>query len=132
MNIQELEKKIANCDDMCKNNDIEYKNMIKHIYENDDSEISIEYFLDTLSDNERSYYICNKKYIEFISNYSQAYLDLCEWYVGPYLPYEVFMKYNLKNNSETYLDTKEDIILLYKYFMIASLFEKTMNISLDK
>ena len=48
---------------MCKNNDIDYKNMIKHIYENDDSEISIEYFLDTLSDNERSYYICNKKYI---------------------------------------------------------------------
>ena len=31
MNIQELEKKIANCDDMCKNNDIDYKNMIKHI-----------------------------------------------------------------------------------------------------
>ena len=53
-----------------------------------------------------------KKYKELILKFSQAYLDLCEWYVGPQL------------KRETFLDSKDNINSLY-FLFIMSMFLKS-------
>ena len=132
MDLNYLEEKLNKCSNDCKINNQEYKSLVKNLYEKDKTNCLLDTFLDTLSTEERSYYICNMKYKSFISNYSKAYLELCDWYVGDELPYNLYIKHCKSNLFEgTYLDTKEDIILLYQYFFVALLFEKFTGIKLE-
>ena len=63
---------------------------------------------------EEQYQRMNEEYKQLISQFSFAYLELCEWYVGPELPRPI---------HQTFLDSKEDINSLYFLFMM-SLFLK--------
>ena len=66
------------------------------------------------NDREEQYQKMNKEYKQLISQFSFAYLELCEWYVGHELPRPI---------HQTFLDSKEDINSLYFLFMM-SLFLK--------
>ena len=63
---------------------------------------------------EEQYQRMNEEYKQLVSQFSFAYLELSEWYVGPELPRPI---------HQTFLDSKEDINSLYFLFMM-SLFLK--------
>ena len=111
MNIEELEDKLNTINDSLKN-DKTYETILKNLKE--EPEVKNEYY-NTFDLKERDYQIKNDEYKKLISGFSQAYLDFCEWYVGPELPRE---------HDKTYLDSKEDINTLYFMFMM-SLFLKS-------
>ena len=63
--------------------------------------------------SERDYQKRNDEYKLLVSQFSQAYLDFCEWYVGPELP------------RETFLDDKDSIYSLYFMFMMSMFLKST-------
>lgn len=65
-----------------------------------------EYY-STLSSYEREYQSLNDQYKEIISQFSQPYLDMSDFYVGPNLPRPHF------------LSSKKDISQLYLCFLFA-------------
>ena len=87
--------------------------------------------LDKLSKEEKEYYRVNKAYQKYISQYSQAYIEMSEHYYGPELPYDVYCreftnKCNKCNNfttKGTYLDSPQEIKELYALFMFFGIFE---------
>lgn len=56
----------------------------------------------TLSSYERDYQILNDQYKEIISQFSQAYLEMSDFYVGPELPRPHFLS-SSKDLSQLYL-----------------------------
>ena len=119
MNINKLSEKLDEIKDKLDNQKIDHNNFIKNIYErnlNDpilENYIKEEYY-STLDPKEREYQKKNDEYKKLVSGFSQAYLDFCEWYVGPELPRE---------HESTFLDDKESINSLY-FLFIMSLFFK--------
>ena len=118
MNINSLEEKLKNLQNkLLKENDnlkILSKKMNDHNNTDDpilEDKIKQNYY-SFLSLSEINYEKRNDEYKKLISNYSQAYLDICDFYVGPELP------------RETYLDNKNDINILY-FMFIMSLFLKS-------
>ncbi len=85
----------------------------------DDINMKICYY-SQLSPHERYYQIENDKYKKLISQFSQAYLDICDFYVGDELP------------RETYLDSKKDICELYLLFIFFAFAEPYINAYHDK
>ena len=108
MDINKLSEKIDTIDDSLKN-DKSYKTLLKYLKDYD-PRIKNEYY-NSLDPLERDYQKRNDEYKELVSQFSQAYLDLCEWYVGPEL------------KRETFLDNKDSINSLYFLFLM-SLFLK--------
>ncbi len=108
MNLEELSEKLDTIDDSLKN-DKSYKTLLKNL-KDFDPRVKNEYY-DSLDPFERDYQKRNDEYKLLVSQFSQAYLDLCEWYVGPELP------------RETFLDDKDSINSLY-FLFIMSLFLK--------
>ena len=119
MNLEDLEKSLNNSDKKLKNIKTDYNILVKKLSLEDPR--AKEYYYDTLDPLEREYRIYNDRYKELISHYSLAYLELSEWYVGEYLPYNIFLK-EIKG-IHTYLDSKEDVKELYKLFTFLFLFE---------
>tara|TARA_B100001287_G_scaffold265872_2_gene259244 strand:- start:2777 stop:3163 length:387 start_codon:yes stop_codon:yes gene_type:complete len=109
--IQTIENKLKNdnldiiCDNIINNDTIEDYNKID----------SINHKFSKLSQYEKLYQQKNNEYKKLISNYSQAYLDICDFYVGPELP------------RETYLDSKKDIKELFTLFILGAIFEPYIN-----
>tara|TARA_X000000950_G_scaffold287778_1_gene401582 strand:- start:5060 stop:5380 length:321 start_codon:yes stop_codon:yes gene_type:complete len=102
MDIDELEKKL---------NKISYESKKlddKYSYIND-SEDSNGYNND--SDYDRN----NKIYKDWISKYSKPYIEMSEFYVGEELP------------REHYLQSKKDVIELYKLFLYYGMMEHYLN-----
>ena len=81
-------------------------------------------------DDDIDYKNKNNQYKELISNYSKAYLELSDFYYGPELPYDIYCKEFKKKNIRifdlkgTYLESKKDIIELYKLFIFYGFFEQ--------
>ena len=119
MNLDKLEKSLNNCNDTLKDINYDYNELVKRLSKKDPR--AKEYYYDTLEPLEREYMINNDRYKELISHYSVAYLELSEWYVGEYLPCNIFLK-EIKG-IHTYLDSKEDVKELYKLFTFLFLFE---------
>ena len=120
MNIEELDKKLKSIQDSLKAENIknlEFAEKLKQqefdnpIQEN----IAKEYYYSQLNEREKIYQKKNDEYKKLISGFSQAYLDFCEWYVGPELPRE---------HESTFLDNKDGINSLY-FLFIMSLFLKS-------
>jgi hypothetical protein len=65
--------------------------------------------------NELLYQENNDEYKELISQFSKAYLELCEFYVGPELP------------GETYLDSKKNMMELILLFIFFAMWEPYIN-----
>ena len=119
MNLDNLEKSLNNIQNELKKVDKDYKELTKTLSEYDP--IAKEYYYDTLDPLEREYRIYNDRYQDLISKYSLAYLEMSEWYVGEFLPYNIFLK-EIKG-IHTYLDSKEDVRELYKLFAFMFLLE---------
>lgn len=104
MDINKLSEKLDTIDDSLKN-DKSYETLLKYLKDYD-PRVKNEYY-NSLDSFERDYQKRNDEYKELISQFSQAYLDLCEWYVGPEL------------QRETFLDDKDSINSLYFLFLMS-------------
>jgi len=119
MNIEELSDKLTKIHSDLKDESLKYNETIKNLsncnFDNpiDEKNIKNEYY-STLDPSEREYQKKNDEYIKLISQFSYAYLEMSDFYVGPELPRE---------QGKTYLDSKEEINTLYFLFMM-SLFLK--------
>ena len=126
MNIEELEKKLNNIDTKLKidNHDEIIKNIKKNEnFDNLDIDEKIEIddkYYKNLSYHEKIYQKNNEEYKELISQFSNTYLEICDFYVGPELP------------RKTFLDSKKDIEELFSLFILGSLFEPYINAYHDK
>ena len=108
MDINKLSEKLNTIDDSLKN-DKSYETLLKKLKDYD-PRVENEYY-NSLDAFERDYQKRNDEYKRLVEGFSQAYLDFCEWYVGPELP------------RETFLDDKDSINSLY-FLFIMSLFLK--------
>jgi|TARA_Y100000389_G_scaffold94944_1_gene91618 hypothetical protein len=120
MNIEELDKKLKNIQNSLNietQKSLEFAERLNDIdFEDNVQESSAkEYYYSQLDEREKIYVKKNDEYKKLISGFSQAYLDFCEWYVGPELP---------RDHESTLLDSKEDINSLYFLFAM-SLFLKS-------
>ena len=81
-------------------------------------------------DHDNHYNLMNEKYKQLISGYSKAYLEMSDFYYGEELPYDIYCKEFKKKNLRlfdlkgTYLESKNDIIELYKLFIFYGFFEQ--------
>ena len=109
MDLDKLSEKLDSIDDSLKN-DKSYEillNKLKYF----DPRLQNEYY-NSLDAFESDYQKRNDEYKRLVSQFSQAYLDFCEWYVGPELP------------RETFLDDKDSINSLYFLFIMSLFFKK--------
>ena len=109
MDINKLSEKLDTIDDSLKK-DKSYETLLKGL-KDFDPRVKNEYY-NSLDPFERDYQKRNDEYKNLVSQFSQAYLDFCEWYVGPELP------------RETFLDDKDGINSLY-FLFIMGLFLKS-------
>ena len=109
MDINKLSQKLDTIDDSLKN-DKSYETLLKGL-KDFDPRVKNEYY-NSLDSFERDYQKRNDEYKLLVSQFSQAYLDFCEWYVGPELP------------RKTFLDDKDSINSLY-VLCIRSMFLKS-------
>ena len=109
MDLEGLSKKLEKIDDSLKN-DKSYETLLKYL-KDFDPRVKNEYY-DSLDPFERDYQKRNDEYKNLVSQFSQAYLDFCEWYVGPELP------------RETFLDNKDSINSLYFLFIMGLFLSK--------
>jgi hypothetical protein len=109
MDINKLSEKLDSIDDSLKN-DKSYETLLKNL-KDFDPRVKKEYY-DSLDSFERDYQKRNDEYKELVSKFSQAYLDFCEWYVGPELP------------RESFLDDKDSINSLYFMFIMGLFLSK--------
>lgn len=123
MNLEKLERSLNNCNNKLNDINCDYNELVKRLSKKDPR--AKEYYYDTLDPLEREYKIYNNRYKDLISHYSLAYLEMSEWYVGEYLPYNIFLK-EIKG-IHTYLDSKEDVKELYKLFTFMFLFEFSLG-----
>ena len=104
MDINKLSQKLNSIDESLKN-DKSYENLLNNLKDYDPS-VKQEYY-NTLDSFERDYQKRNDEYKKLVDGFSQAYLDFCEWYVGPEL------------RRETFLDDKDSINSLYFLFVMS-------------
>ena len=101
----------------------------------DESKESYETLYETMTDEEKEYHQMNEKYKQYISRFSDAYIQMSEFYVGPELPYDVYCReFNVKKivkEGDTYLDTPQDMKDLYSLFIFFMFFDMyTRNVHL--
>ena len=124
-----LEKSLNHSSDELKKEEKSFKELVIEIAEKDESEETCDILFEVLSEEEKEYYRVNKAYQKYISQYSQAYIEMSEHYYGPELPYDVYCrefnnnKCNNFNMKGTYLDSPQEIKELYALFMFFGIFE---------
>lgn len=121
MNIKELENKLNNIDENLKNhsqdkiiNNIKKNENFNNLNIDQKNQINNEYYK-KLSYHEKLYQQKNEEYKKLISQFSNAYLEICDFYIGPELP------------RKTFLDSKKDIEELFSLFILGALFEPYIN-----
>jgi len=115
MNIDELSEKLSKIQESLKEETSSYNSFVKNLYDNNPDNIDLkqEYY-HTLDEKEKLYQQKNNEYKELISGFSESYLEMSSFYVGKDLP---------RYENQTFLDTKDDINLLY-FMFVMSLFLK--------
>jgi hypothetical protein len=126
MKINELLKKLNHIDKLSENSEKQFNNTVNSFI-NKDTEFN-ESIYNSLNENKKDYYIKCKQYKSFISQYSKAYREMADWYYGEELTYKdyciLFNKTNENNPlHNTYLNSKKDIIELYKLFLFYGMIE---------
>ena len=124
-NFDDLEKKLNKVSETSKKLDVEMKETINKIADNDYTKQSYEY----LSEEEREYRKYNDAYKKYISQYSKSYIEMSEFYYGPELPYNIYCKEFKKTNlrNPTYLDSPKDVKELYALFIFYSMFDSSIR-----
>lgn len=120
MDIDALNNKLKNIQDSLQEESqksLEFAKKLNDLYFDDQIQegVAKEYYYSQLDEREKIYQKKNDEYKKLISGFSKAYLELCEWYVGPELP---------RDHESTFLDSKDDINSLY-FLFVMSLFLKT-------
>tara|TARA_B100000401_G_scaffold418720_1_gene342800 strand:+ start:800 stop:1210 length:411 start_codon:yes stop_codon:yes gene_type:complete len=106
---------------------------IKSISKIDDTKLSYDILYQVLSEDEKEYHRVNEAYKKYISQYSTAYIEMSEWYYGPELPYDIYLreiKKGVIRDGDTYLDTPSDVREMYKlfiFFMMYDFFTRNAN-----
>lgn len=119
-----LEKSLGESSKILDQEEEKLKTLVKNIDEVDDTQQTKETLFEILSDEEKNYHQINIAYKKYISQYSQSYIELSEYYYGPELPYNVYLKeFKKKKGNGTYLDSPEEIEELYKLFMFYGMIE---------
>jgi hypothetical protein len=119
-----LEKSLGESSKILDQEEEKLKTLVKNIDEVDDTQQTKETLFEILSDEEKNYHQINIAYKKYISQYSQSYIELSEYYYGPELPYNVYLKeFKKKKGDGTYLDSPEEIEELYKLFMFYGMIE---------
>ena len=116
MDLNKLEDILSNAKNKLKNdNSIKdiYENIKNNVYSDEKTreEAKQEYY-SHLPQYEKLYQMKNDEYKELISGFSNAYLEICDFYVGPELP------------RETFFDSKESLNELYFMFLMGLFFIK--------
>ena len=76
---------------------------------------------------EQRYQIMKNNYKKFISSYSQAYIEMSDWYLGPELTREIYDNmFSLRKNN--YL-RKENIPELYGLFIFFTMLNASLQTS---
>jgi len=123
MDLNDLENKLNFLKKEIKE-DLSIEQISKNILSNNvDIETEIEaenIYYSELPLHEKIYQQKNKEYKKLISNFSQAYLELSDFYVGPSLP------------REHYLQSKKDVGELYLLFAFYALAEPYIDAYYDK
>lgn len=113
MNIEDLEKKLNNISKCLKKDNIKEitGNLLKQDLD-DQQRIDIENIhYENEPKYEKIYQQKNREYKQLISKFSEAYLEMSDFYVGPELP------------REHYLQSKKDVKTLYLMFAFYALAE---------
>jgi len=115
-NLESLLKKI----NLDLNNDNSIKKIAENIKDNENSDLvtkikARQECYSHLPEHEKLYQQKNNEYKELISKFSQSYLELSDFYVGPELP------------REHYLQSKKDVQELYLMFAFYALAEPYIN-----
>ena len=122
---ESLQNKLDSVSDESKICDKTFKETIENISLQDESKESYDVLYDTMSKDEKEYHQINEKYKEYISRFSDAYIQMSEFYVGPELPYDVYKKHFKK--EQTYLESKKGIEEMYAIFIFYMMIEASMN-----
>lgn len=117
-----LEKKLNNIEKDINESNKSFKDIIINIAKKDETKESYSLLFDELNEDEKDYFLKNEAYKKYISQYSKEYIELSEWYYGPELPYDVYIK-EFRKDKTTYLDNGESIKELYGLFMFYGLFQ---------
>jgi len=91
-NIDDLSKRLNNINNNKDRLNDDLKSTINHYADLDISNMTRELKYSMYTGFERLYQIENDKYHDLIDKYSQAYLDICDFYVGENLPKDDFKK----------------------------------------
>tara|TARA_Y100001970_G_C14061484_1_gene764418 strand:- start:83 stop:499 length:417 start_codon:yes stop_codon:yes gene_type:complete len=74
------------------------------------------------------YELMNKKYKQWISQYSKEYIEMSDWYYGEELPYDIYCRdFKIFDGKSTYLDSPKDINELYSLFIFFSMFHYNLS-----
>ena len=120
MNIEDLCKKFDIIDKSLKKENNNLKDLSKKLADLSNDETAKNTYYSFLNKYEKDYQIRNDEYKRLISNYSKAYLEMSDFYVGDNLP------------RETYLDSKKDTYELFTLFILFALWEPYINAYYDK
>ena len=124
-NFDSLKNKLESISDESKTCDKTFKETVENISSQDESKESYDILYDTMSKDEKEYHQMNEKYKEYISRFSDSYIQMSEFYVGPELPYDVYKKHFKK--EDTYLDSKKGVEEMYGLFIFYMMIEASMN-----
>ena len=121
MDIDQLHNKLNKIKESLNNEDtniiirnIKNNKLFKNLDNEEIFQINSQYY-ENLPKHEQIYQKKNEEYKNLISQFSQAYLDLSDFYVGYELP------------RETFLDTKYDVFKLYLMFWFYAMTEPYLN-----
>lgn len=127
MDLNKIENTLFRCKTGLNEMEKTINETIQDISEKDESQMSYDLFYSTLSKGQKEYHRANTAYKQYISQYSREYIEMSEWYYGPELPYEVYLKEFKKPRSirmgDTYLDSPEDVKEMYKLFIFFMMYQ---------
>ena len=118
----ELDRKLNKSSEILKEEEKSFKDLVINIANLDETKQSYDILYNVLSEEEKEYHRVNEVYKKYISQYSQAYIEMSEYYYGPELPYDVYCR-EFKKNGGTYLDTPQDVKDLYALFVFYMFFD---------
>lgn len=99
-----------------------FQDILLNVIKKDTPNISYDILKNDLFENDMDYILKNDAYIRYISQYSKEYIEMSEWYYGPELPYEVYLK-EFKKENQSYLADNNSIKELYALFIFYGLFQ---------
>ena len=124
MDLDHLEKKLKGISKDLREEEISLKQLVQDIAKKDETKQSYDILYSILTEDEKEYHNANEAYKKYISQYSQEYIEMSEYYYGPDLPYDIYCREFKKG---TYLDSPEDIKELYALFMFYGMLEASIG-----